>query len=293
MEIEIIKSLSHAETPVRQAETDQQLVDLWLHGRPSTTQTVYAGSAHEFINHVGKTLHAITLGDVQHYADHLLGQSLASATCQRKLAAVKSLVSFGHRLGYLPFDVARPVRLPPSKVKLAERILDEGEVQRMLALERQPRNHVLLVLLYAAGLRVGEVCGLTWRDLQERGDGGQVTVLGKGGKTRAILVPSSVWSKLIKLRGDATENCPVFKSRQKGCLRAVQVWRIVQRAANRAEINKAVSTHWLRHAHASHALDRGAPIHLVQATLGHSSVATTGRYLHARPSESSSKYLPL
>src|SRR4051794_8426859 len=47
----------------------------------------------------------------------------------------------------------------------------------------------------------------------------------------------------------------------------------------------------MRHAHASHALDRGAPIHLVQATLGHSSVATTGKYLHARPTESSSKYL--
>jgi len=52
-----------------------------------------------------------------------------------------------------------------------------------------------------------------------------------------------------------------------------------------------VSAHWLRHAHASHALDRGAPIHLVQATLGHASVATTGRYLHARPNDSSSRYL--
>jgi integrase/recombinase XerD len=54
-----------------------------------------------------------------------------------------------------------------------------------------------------------------------------------------------------------------------------------------------VSCHWLRHAHASHALDRGAPIHLVQATLGHSSISTTGRYLHARPTESSSSYLPV
>ena len=52
-----------------------------------------------------------------------------------------------------------------------------------------------------------------------------------------------------------------------------------------------VSAHWLRHAHASHSLDRGAPIHLVQATLGHASVATTGRYLHARPTDSSARYL--
>ena len=60
----------------------------------------------------------------------------------------------------------------------------------------------------------------------------------------------------------------------------------------RAGIEKRVSPHWMRHAHASHALDRSAPIHLVQATLGHASVSTTGRYLHARPNESSSFYLP-
>ncbi|MBU4356156.1 MAG: tyrosine-type recombinase/integrase, partial [Proteobacteria bacterium] len=62
-------------------------------------------------------------------------------------------------------------------------------------------------------------------------------------------------------------------------------------AAIRAGIEGAVSPHWLRHAHASHALDRGAPIHLVQATLGHASVATTGKYLHARPDDSSARYL--
>ena len=70
-----------------------------------------------------------------------------------------------------------------------------------------------------------------------------------------------------------------------------QVHHVVKGAAARAGLSAAVSAHWLRHAHASHALDRGAPIHLVQATLGHSSVATTGRYLHARPNDSSSRYL--
>ena len=61
--------------------------------------------------------------------------------------------------------------------------------------------------------------------------------------------------------------------------------------AVRANISAEASAHWLRHAHASHSLERGAPIHLVQATLGHASVATTGRYLHARPSDSSARYL--
>ena len=62
-------------------------------------------------------------------------------------------------------------------------------------------------------------------------------------------------------------------------------------AAQRSGIAAAVSPHWLRHAHASHAFDRGAPIHLVQATLAHASVATTEKYLHARPTDSSARYL--
>ena len=70
-----------------------------------------------------------------------------------------------------------------------------------------------------------------------------------------------------------------------------QVHRIVKAAAARAGISAEVSAHWLRHAHASHSLERGAPIHLVQATLGHASVAATGRYLHARPSDSLARYL--
>jgi integrase/recombinase XerD len=68
------------------------------------------------------------------------------------------------------------------------------------------------------------------------------------------------------------------------------IFRLVQHAATRAGLEVKISPHWLRHAHATHALERGAPIHLVQATLGHASVATTGRYLHARPTDSSARY---
>ena len=72
---------------------------------------------------------------------------------------------------------------------------------------------------------------------------------------------------------------------------AVQVHRIVRAAATRAGIEANVSAHWLRHAHASHALDRGAPVHLVSATLGHANVATTNAYGDALPDQSSSRYL--
>lgn len=99
------------------------------------------------------------------------------------------------------------------------------------------------------------------------------------------------------LRGDAAIGEPVFTSRkQKGHLKEVQVNRIVKAAALRVPgldrtVANAVSPHWLRHAHASHSMDRGAPVHLVKETLGHANIATTGRYLHARPTDSSSLYL--
>ena len=193
----------------------------------------------------------------------------------------------------MPFDVAAPLRLPALREKLAERILEETDVLKMIALENMPRNKAILLTFYAAGFRVAELCSLKWSDLQNRDKSGQITVFEKGSKTRTILLPQTVWNALQALRGDANDNAPVFRSRKRGHLDESQVWRIVSKAAKRAALEKAVSCHWLRHAHASHALDRGAPIHLVQATLGHSSIATTGKYLHARPTDSSANYLPV
>ena len=89
----------------------------------------------------------------------------------------------------------------------------------------------------------------------------------------------------------------MFTSRKKkGHLKEMQVNRIVRAAAKRVPgleetVADAVSSHWLRHAHTNHAMDRGAPVHLVKETLGHANIATTGRYLHARPTDSSSLYL--
>ena len=140
-----------------------------------------------------------------------------------------------------------------------------------------------------------DLCDLKWCDVKSRSNGGQVTVYGKGGKTRTILLPASLWVEMYQMRSDAADDAPVFQSRKgnnEGHLDRVRVYQIVAAAAKRAGIQGKVSPHWLRHAHASHSLERGAPIHLVQQTLGHASVATTSRYLHARPNDSSSLYLP-
>ena len=273
-----------------QAHGDDHLVDLWLHGRSPGTQRAYAADVLAFRAHVGSTQPQVTLGGLQGFQDSLAQH--ATATQARKLSAVKSLLSFGHRTGYLVVNVGAAVRLPKIKETLAERILDLDAVLHMLALERNTRNKALLRLLYLGGLRISEACGLRVRDLQPNGDAGQVTVFGKGGKTRVVLLKASLWTDLARLRGPAPD-AAVFRSREGGgALDPSQVHRIVKIAARRAGLSAAVSAHWLRHAHVSHALDRGAPVHLVQATVGHASLATTSRYAHARPNDSSSRYLP-
>lgn len=274
---------------------DDHLIELWLHERSPHTQRAYRADVERFRSRAGKALQAVTLADLQEFAKRLEG---ATASRYRTLSAVKSLLAFGHRLGYLPFDVGRALRLPSVRNRLNERILSEADMHRILTLELKPRNRAILTLLYASGIRVSELGMLAWRDLQPNGDGGQITVLGKGCITRSIQLPASVWELVSGLRPkDAAPDEPVFRSRKnaknRGFLQPVAVLRIVRTAAARAGIKVPVSPHWLRHAHASHALDRGAPIHLVQATLGHASITTTGRYLHARPKESSSRYLPL
>ena len=273
----------------QQARSDGHLATLWLHGRSAGTQRAYSADLAAFFAHVQRPLHAVALGDVQSFQDTLV--SLATATQARRLSAVKSLLSFGHKTGYLPVNVGAAIRLPKIKQTLAERILDVDAVLHMLALERQPRNKASLRLLYLGGLRISEACGLRVRDLSVRDDAGQVTVFGKGGKTRAVLLKASMWQDLVALRG-ADPDAALFRSREGSALDPSQVHRVVKTAARRAGLSLAVSAHWLRHAHVSHALDRGAPVHLVQATVGHACLATTSRYAHARPSDSNSRYLP-
>src|SRR5215212_2083367 len=274
-----------------QADSDRDLVALWVARSASAhTRRNYRRQAARFLAFVNRPLATVRLGDVQAYLDSL--QAAAPATRANATAALKSLFSFAQEIGYLRFNLGKVLKAPPVKNTLAERILDEAAVHRMLALEPNARNRALLTLLYGGGLRISEITGLRWRDLSERDGAGQVTVYGKGGKTRVVLLSGGTWTLLAGLRGAAGPDEAVFRSRKGGGpLDESAVHRIVKAAAERAGLSAEVSAHWLRHAHASHSLDRGAPIHLVQATLGHASVATTGRYLHARPTDSSARHL--
>lgn len=271
------------------ASDDAKVVGMWLHGKAEGTRRMYLQRIREFAGHAGVGIRDARLEHVQDYADSI--QDQARATRAGKLATIKSLLSFAHDIGYTPFNVGKALRLPKVPDQLAERILSETEVQRMIAMEPDVRNTIILKLAYYGGLRVSELSGLQWKHAAERDAGGQLTVHGKGEKTRHVLLSAPLWQELRMLRGDAGPEDPVFRSLKGGALSRAQLYRIVRDAAERAGLDKNVSPHWLRHAHASHALDRGAPVHLVKDTLGHASLATTSRYAHARPGDSSALYL--
>ena len=269
------------------ATTDPDFLRLWLATTNSpNTRRAYELEIRRISAAVPKPLRLVSLGDLIEYRESL---TTKANTQNRTMTAIKSLLSFGHKTGYLPFNVGAALKLRPDKNTLAERILEESEVARLID-RTEGRNHVILKLFYASGIRVSELCALKWKDAVPRAEAGQITVFGKGGKTRAVLLKPKTWKLLDAMREGPDD--PVFRSQKKGHLDPSQVRRIIGKAAREAGLSQKVSPHWLRHAHASHALERGARINLVQVTLGHASVATTGKYLHARPTESSGLYLP-
>jgi integrase/recombinase XerD len=271
---------------------DAEIIKIWTEKYPNPhTRYCYATDSERLLNYAKKPLSGITLADLQAFAESLTNLGLAPISRVRVLAAAKSLFGFAFRMRHVTINPAAELALPRYEVRLAERILGEEDVRRMLAADIELRDRNLLQVLYIGGLRVGEACNLRWRNVRPHGDSGQVTVYGKGGRTRSIVLPTPVWSDLISLRGSAGAEEPVFPSRTGRVLDRGRVRRIVLQTAQAAGIREPVSPHWLRHAHASHALDHGAPIHLVQATLGHRSVATTSAYLHARPGDSSARFL--
>lgn len=284
-------------------QEDATTIELWLRSKRSKhTQKAYTRDINAFYaflqeNDRSTTIKGVTLKDIQDYAEYLNTKHKEVSTQARKIAAIKSLLTFASRIKYIDFNVGAAQPLPEGKDKLAQRILSTSQVQHILYEARDnKRNHAMLLLLYGSGIRCAELCGLQWEDVQETSTGGQITVFGKRNKTRSIPLHKVVWDELIALRPvDAKPENYVFQSRKstnQGRITETQVWKIVKGYAAKAGINKA-STHWFRHAHATHAMEKGAPLRLIQETLGHADLRTPSRYQHVRPDSSSSQFLDL
>jgi len=213
-------------------------------------------------------------------------RKLAKSSIARKLATVRSCYRYLARLGVVEFNPARqvgsprlPKRLPSFLPKDESKGLLDGETERS---EAGMRDHALLELLYATGLRVAECCGLDLDDVDRRR--GAVRVMGKGGKERVVPVGDAALEALdawLSVRGEETG--ALFTSLRGGRLGTRSVHRIVKWRSRAAGIDRRVTPHTLRHTFATHMLGEGADLRLIQELLGHSRLTTTQRYTHVSP----------
>lgn len=277
--------------------SDEMLIQLFIATKRSPkTQEQYRHSTKMLLSFTGKPLQAITLQDAVDYHEWLKGQYSSAHSVKLHINVAKALCAFGLKLNYLRTNVFAVIKTDTPSEVTHHRILTEEEVLRLIDAPNRQRDKLLLRLIYAAGLRVSEVCGLTWGDLSA--DGVLYIQSGKGQKDRFVTLSESMVKKLMAFKGNAAGADYLFQSQvtQKGGktdrrLDESQVHRIVKQAAVAAGISPDTSAHWLRHSHASHSLDRGASIVTVRDTLGHSSIATTNKYLHSKRKDSSALHL--
>jgi integrase/recombinase XerD len=251
----------------------------------------------------GLTLSALTTDDLAEWRDQLTG---APATRSNRLAVIKSLLGYAHVTGYLRFNVGRAIRGPKVDLDVDSRALTELDVglliraaETELQAERaraKPRPRFvraaltklyLCKFLYVSACRVSEVVSVNWGGLQPRPDGDvQLSVMGKGRKRRRFPLPRHFVEQLMTEYRPAAA-LPGDRIFAFGPRRAQT---IISALAEQAGLGVEISCHWLRHSAATHALDRGAPVHVVSQTLGHSSLGTTSRYAHKRD-DGCSRYL--
>ncbi|NPD67281.1 tyrosine-type recombinase/integrase [Lichenicola cladoniae] len=269
---------------------DDMLIRMWLHGRTPNTVTAYAADANSFLQFAGRPLAEIGLADLQRWAENLSEQAPASRA--RRLAVVKSLLSFALKLGYLQIDPGRMLRIEKPAITSGDHLLSPADVLRMIGMEPDLRARTMLRLVYACGLRASEACGLRWRDMTGTDKkGGQANILGKGSKLRTALIPADLWRDLAALTPAVRPDSPVVPGRHGGAMDRQALHRLVKRAVRRAGVNPKASSHWLRHSATSHAIAGGCDIQTVRERLGHASLATTTRYAHAAPDKGLANYL--
>jgi len=230
-------------------------------------------------------------------------QGLSRRSQARALSAVRSLFAYACRQGELEANPARGVRTPKQdhtlprhlRPKEANDLLDATDGRRPEAVATPAdealgqRDQALFELLYASGLRVGELVSLDWPDLDL---GGRVLrVMGKGGKERmvpfgrparaALNTWLDAWDGVrARRRAVTSDGEPVFLNYRGGRLSARSVRRLLDRYSAAAGLPPGVHPHTLRHSFATHLLEGGADLRAIQELLGHSSLATTQRYTH-------------
>lgn len=208
----------------------------------------------------------------------------ASASIARVFIALKVFFKFLRREGLISESPAEFLT-SPKLWQLIPEVLSQEEMERLLespdlAEEEGVRDYAVLELLYSAGLRVSELCSLKIQDVADD----SMKIRGKGSKERIVPIGkkaiAAIDQYLSKFRSRAETNDHLFITRRKAPLSRQYVWSLVKKYAKKASIVKNIFPHTFRHSYATHLLERGGDLRVIQEMLGHSSINSTDRYTH-------------
>ena len=222
---------------------------------------------------------------IQHLAS-LHAKGLASASIARALIALKVFCRFLYREKILDQDIGLGLD-SPKLWQLIPEVLTCQEVDSLLTSADTTtyigaRDQAVLETLYATGIRVSELCSLTIYAVDDTA----IKVMGKGGKERVVPIGAPALKAVDRYLGlrEHFESPTLFLTEKGKPLDRIAIWRMVKRRAHLAGIIKSISPHTLRHSFATHLLENGADLRIIQDMLGHASIATTDRYTHVSAS---------
>lgn len=250
------------------------------------TLRAYRKDLEEFDEFVKKGPEEVEMIDVRAFVARQIKNGLNKTTAGRRLAAVRSFLKYLYREGYIKANPAKFVSTPKTQ-KLLPKFLTVDEAFSLIEQPKgigfmQARDRAILELLYSSGLRVSEVAGLTMEDVNTKE--GLVKVKGKGKKERILPVGSkavdAMKSYLVEKMLLKRRNKAVFLNNRGEKLSDRGIRRIVVKYAKQVGIGGSIGPHTMRHTFASHLLQSGADLRVIQELLGHSSLSTTQKYTH-------------
>lgn len=220
------------------------------------------------------------------FLSHMKDLNYATASISRACIAIKVLCRFLKREGTIATNIALHLETP----KLWQLIPDVLTCEEMELLLQQPntgtpfgaRDRAIIEILYSSGLRVSEVCGLGLYDVDDT----FVRVMGKGSKERLVPIGKQALAALDQYLTqyrdlwDSRDQQALFVSKHGKRIDRISVWKMIKVYAKQAGIAKGISPHSLRHSFATHLLDNGADLRVIQEMLGHASISSTERYTH-------------
>lgn len=226
---------------------------------------------------------------------------VAASTRNLHRNCLSSLFQYLENVSYIQKSPVKVVKQEKVTETFHYKVLSIEQIKRMTEKVGSPRDRLILQILYFTGLRVSELSTIKVKDFsvssQKRNtQGAYLTVIGKGSKIRTVLTGTYLWKEIKKYikKVNLQPNDYIFNF-EGAPLSRITIFKIIKKATLVAGIKvpggKTPSPHWFRHTSAIHALENGADIHVVQTTLGHASLATTGQYLKSRPVKSNASYL--